>query len=146
MKHVRATSWIEYEPKRYEIVELYNNSQDVHFEQPGINKLVIDDLSCLHCFYKDGVKGDVLVEQLLGNECCAIITFAAIEGSQRRKGIGSSLVSFATKEMRKNDIELIGVQLNTFDDQSFWNKFFSVPVSFGNGMALLTTSYANRLF
>lgn len=56
------------------------------------------------------------------------------------------MVSFATEEMKKKGIELIGVQLNTFDDQSLWKKFFTVPVPFGDGQALLTTSYASRFF
>ncbi|GMQ49649.1 GNAT family N-acetyltransferase [Vibrio sp. 10N] len=141
-RHITGTEWENYSPVRRKIVELYNESSDVHYEQPELDFEAIDDHSALHCFSIDGIGGGVLVEQLVGNESCAIITFAAIEPLCRGKGVGSELVSLAEETLRNVGIRLIGVQMNAYDKPNFWYKFgFTELVPFGNGVALIQASY-----
>lgn len=123
LKHINAKErWNNYLKRRVQIVTLYNESTSVHYENPQIEYESLTYPQLLHCFYSSELQGGVLVEQLVGNEECALITFMAIEESKRGQGFGAKLLSFAEEQVVKLGSQIVGVQLNDQDDRSFWNK------------------------
>lgn len=133
-----ADNWLEYHKKRVSIVNIYNNSNKYHREVPEINPDTLEDKRCLHSFSFKNHAGGILIESLIGNEAFALITFAGLNQKDRGKGFGASLVQQATNVLKDAGVDLIGVQMNEFDDKGFWIKQgFTEAVPFGNGLALI---------
>lgn len=123
VKHLNAKKdWAKYLKRRVQIVELYNQHSKAHFEEPQLDYNQLQAPELLHVFFDSDVKGGVLVEQLVGNEDMALITFAAVESERRNEGVGTRLVEYATETLASKGIALVGVQINDFDDRAFWIK------------------------
>ncbi|BBM67901.1 hypothetical protein VA249_45470 (plasmid) [Vibrio alfacsensis] len=121
LKHLNAKErWNNYLKRRVQIVTIYNENSSVHSEQPGVDYSTLNQPELLHCFFDSDVKGGVLIEQLVGNENVALITFAAIEQDQRGRGLCTEILCFAEQQLQRRGIQLVGVQLNDFDDATFW--------------------------
>ncbi|NOI32279.1 GNAT family N-acetyltransferase [Vibrio coralliilyticus] len=122
-KHVNAKErWSSYLKRRVQIVTLYNENTPIHQENPQIEYESLTHPQLLHCFYSPEAQGGVLVEQLVGNEECALITFMAIEESKRGQGLGGEILAFAQKQMVEFGSQIVGVQINDADERAFWNK------------------------
>ncbi len=130
LKHINAKRrWDKYHKRRIQIVEIYNSASEGHSEKATLDHSRLTDTELLHCFYDSDTAGGVLVEQLLGNEKCALITFAGVEVKHRHRGIGTKLIRFAEKEMARMGVKIVGVQVNDFDDKVFWERRgFSIEV------------------
>lgn len=130
--------WPPYYKNRKLVVSLYNEGSKHHQEDTSLDPNGLTNKSYLHFFGVRDVVGGILVEQLLNQKEMALITFAAIGESDRKKGIGTWLVKEAEQKLSENGIQLVGVQINALDDRTFWNKLgFIEEIEFGNGVALI---------
>ncbi|TXY52040.1 GNAT family N-acetyltransferase [Vibrio cholerae] len=122
-KHLNAKrNWSKFIKHRMQIVKLYNLASSMHTEEPQLDYGRLQRPDFIHAFVYEGAKGGVLIEQLLNNEQIALITFAAIESKHQGKGICSKLIEFATNELGKRGVRVVGVQMNTFDERKYWKK------------------------
>lgn len=136
------TTWSLYHKKRIEIVELYNKSSKYHRERTRLNKAELSDRNLLHVFYKEGVKGGVLVEQLLNQPTLAVITFAAIDSKHQRSGLCTSLIKEAEAKLSTLNCQLVAVQINSHDNTAFWkSRGFSDLVGTHNGAMLFKPDF-----
>jgi len=137
--HLNAgDNWRKYHKKRMSIVNIYNVSSEHHKEEAEVNPANLSDKTLLHYFGFKNIEGGILVEQLVGNETFALITFAGVGENDRGKGFCGRLVVQATEVLRGTGVALVGVQMNMFDDKRFWWKQgFTETVSMGNGIVLI---------
>lgn len=138
-RHLTASSdWDRFIKRRANIVNLYNDSQSNNWEAPNLDRSKLTKPELLHAFWLKGVFGGVLIEQLLGQEHFALITFAAIHCEYRSLGIATNIVNEAVAQLKANNVQVIGVQLNPCDAPEFWGKFgFDELTPYQNGYALL---------
>lgn len=107
-------------------MNIYNESSRTHYEEPLLEHSTLSKTELLHAFAFPEVEGGLLVEQLLGSEHLALITFMALDFSKRKQGVGSMLIQEAQAELMKEGIMIIGVQLNSGDNKQFWiNRGFT---------------------
>ena len=133
-----VTSPALYLKKRAEIINIYNEHALLCSEEPTLDLSTIKKPTLLHVFYFDGIKGGVLVEQLMNYEKGAMITFAGIEDAITRNGVGTELVKLTSDYLIMQGIMVMGVQLNIGDKHEFWNKVgFTELIDFHEHKALI---------
>ena len=99
----------EHQKKADEILEIYNENDDIPCEYFTINHLKNCAIYCVK-----GIKGGVIVE-LFDNHAFGIVYFAGIEKSFRRLGFLKRLIAEI-----KLTIKVIGVQVNFHDNFDVW--------------------------
>lgn len=101
----------EHQAKADEILEIYNENDSFPYESFNLKNLKTTAM-----YGVEGVKGGVIVE-LFDDHAFGIIYFASIEKQFRRLGHLKRLISEI-----KNDIKIIGVQVNMHDNFDLWRS------------------------
>ncbi len=128
----------KYRQARVTIGEFYNKSSQVK-ENHNVEPTDFAKPALCWTFSLPEDKGGIAVEQLMGTENMAIITFAGLSEESRGKGEIRELIKAANNHLLyKHGSLIVGVQLNPTDNKAVWRHLGFVETSFvGSTEALL---------
>lgn len=134
-------NWKSFVKQRARIVKIYNETHPFYDEKVIVEKSDYKDAQCCMVVRCKGVNGGVYIERLLNNESCAVICFAGIDKPSRGSDLCRLLIKYAYYYLRSINVNLIGVQLNDFDEIGYWEHIgFKEKTRMQNGCRMLLIS------